>query len=361
MENNTRALTGLLRSPYNTSENHRFAEVPTRPQSQANVQPPPFLSLPTDANEELARLAKHACHYYNYQLATSTLNAYASDWRGFQRWCQSHGLDSLPSDITTVALYAAWMAEQSRRPSTIQRHLAAIRAKHEEEGYPTPTKSPVVKRVMHGINRKHGSPSVGAEAILPETLQKMLAAIDKNTLIGKRDRALLLLGYAGAFRRSELVGLNVADIQWHDDEGIILQLSHSKTDQEGRGRLVGIPRGKHSETCPVTALKAWLTAASIREGAIFRGMDCHSRIVSPRLTGRAVSMIIKRHVKATGLDTLHYSGHSLRAGHCTAAARAGVSEKLIMAQSGHRSHGSMLKYIRSGKILKENSASFLGF
>ncbi|MHB9023957.1 MAG: site-specific integrase [Armatimonadota bacterium] len=257
-------------------------------------------------------------------------------------------------------MYITWMATRGYKPSTIKRHLAAIKAQHVAQGYQTPTHSQVVKGVMRGISRKHGAPPRGAEAILPETLRTLLHEIDAATLIGKRDRALLLTGFSGAFRRSELVGLNIDDIAWRD-EGAIFLLRHSKTDQHGQGRFVGIPRGKRVDECPVTALHEWLIAAGIEQGAVFRGMDCHGRIISERLSGRAVPLIIKRYATAAGLDAAQYSGHSLRSGHCTAAARAGVSERIIMQQSGHTSHNTMLKYVRVGKIFEENSAAGIDF
>ncbi|HEY3377564.1 MAG TPA: site-specific integrase [Armatimonadota bacterium] len=354
MKNHPRALTGLFQSPYTTSENCHLSEVPPQSSYQTNTTLP--LIPPPGIPQELATYAQKAQGYLDDHLAPSTLQVYERDWQGFQRWCLTFRLASLPAEVSTVALYITWMAERGRTLSTIKQHLAAIKAKHVEHGYQTPTQSPVVKGVIRGIGRKHGRPPQGAEALLPETLTKLLAIIDVSKLIGKRDRALLLLGFAGAFRRSELVDLNFNDMEWHD-EGVIVLLRHSKTDQQGHGRIVGIPRGKRPETCPVLAIETWLQAAKIEEGAIFRGMDCHDRIVSERLSGRAVPMIIQRHAKVAGLDTAHYSGHSLRAGHCTAAARAGVSEKVIMRQTGHRSHQTLLKYLRIGSIFRENSAT----
>jgi len=308
------------------------------------------------AHPELVALAKTAAGYFADQLAPSTRHLYAGDWQRFADWCAAYGMTALPADVGTVALYITAIAKQERSLSTIKHHLAAIKAKHEDAGYPSSPASPIIKRIIQGISRQHGRPARSAQALLPETLRQVVQAIDETTLIGKRDKALLLLGFAGAFRRSELVGLNMEDLQWYD-AGVIVQLGHTKTDQHGQGRLVGIPRGAHPETCPVLALETWLLAAHLDTGAIFRGMDGKDRLISPRLSGRAVSLIIKRHLTAVGLDTTRYSGHSLRAGHCTAAVRAGVHAKLIMQQSGHRSHGMMLKYIRLGSIFSENSAN----
>jgi integrase len=306
----------------------------------------------------LSILAEQAQEYLDCHLAPSTLHAYAGAWRGFEEWCADFGLAALPATVNTVGLYISWLAERHRQLSTISQHLAAIKAKHDDAGYDAPTQSPEIKGILRGISRKHGQPPKGADPILVETLQQLLVVIDETTRIGKRDRALLLLGFAGAFRRSELVTLNMADITWRD-EGMLILLRRTKTDQQGLGRFVGIPRGKRPGTCPVQALATWLQAAGITEGALFRGMDRADRIISERLSGRAVSLIIKRHAITAGLDAAHLSGHSLRAGHCTSAARAGVSEKLIMQQTGHASHQTLLKYLRLGSIFSENSATSL--
>lgn len=357
MENNAFILTGTSQTYYTTSENSHLSETSSTLAQDLFENPQSLFAdilLPT----ELAKLAKQAQTYFSNHHAFTTKQAYTRDWFGFQSWCKNYGLCALPADMSTVSLYITWMAQSHRALSTITQHLAAIKAVHENKGYISPTHSTVITTILRGIRRQFGSLSHGVEAILPEMLHQLLATIDDTTLIGKRDRTILLLGFAGAFRRSEIVGININDLNWRD-EGVVILLRQSKTDQTGHGRLVGIPRGKHPEFCPVLALETWLSASGIKDAAIFRGMDCYDRIVSPRLSGRAIAQIIKRRAIAAGLDPSRYSGHSLRAGHCTAAARAGVSEKLIMQQTGHKSHQTMLKYIRLGKILTENSARII--
>jgi len=347
-------LTCMLKKSYNTSANSHFAEVPPPFPQQAGARP--SLIPTTDLKPELHEIALQAEQYLFNHRAASTESVYGQDWLGFQKWCSSHGLSSFPSDVRTIALYITWMAKNGRVVSTIKRHLAAIKARHDDAGFPTPTHSAIIKGIMQGISRRHGKPPRGADALLPETLNRLIEKIDQTTLIGKRDHALLLIGFYGALRRSELVGLSINDIRWCN-EGVILLLHHSKTDQCGKGMLVGIPRGKRPETCPVIALETWLVEAGIKEGAVFRGMDCHDRIVSKRLSGRAVPMIIKCYAKAAGLDSAHLSGHSLRSGHCTSAARAGVPHNIIMKQTRHASLQTMLKYVELGKLFMENSAS----
>jgi len=186
----------------------------------------------------------------------------------------------------------------------------------------------------------------------------MVAYLPK-TKQGIRDTAILLLGFAGAFRRSELVALDIADVHLQE-EGMLILISRSKTDQLGQGRWIGIPYGDHPLTCPVSALQRWLTMSGITDGAIFRGINRHGKLASARLSTRAVADIVKRAAEAAGLDPARYSGHSLRSGHCTTACRAGVPERVIMLQTGHRSERMLRRYLRRAEIFTENSAKSLG-
>ena len=176
--------------------------------------------------------------------------------------------------------------------------------------------------------------------------------------MGKRDRALLLVGFAGAFRRSELVSLDVSDVTF-DPNGLTIRLRRSKTDQEGEGRKVGLPYGSNLATCPVRALQEWLSAGSISEEALFVGINRHGT-PQGRLSACAVALIVKKVVAAAGLNPDLYAGHSLRAGLATSAAMAGVSERSIMAQTGHRSVQMVRRYIRDGSLFRENAAAGIG-
>jgi len=196
------------------------------------------------------------------------------------------------------------------------------------------------------------------DALLTEDIQQMVAMLPA-TLHGMRDAALLLIGFAGAFRRSELVALDVDDLQLRS-EGYLIRIRRSKTDQQGRGRWVGIPYGDHPTTCPVLALQRWLAASTITEGAVFRGVNRHGQLASTRLSKRAIADIVKRTAETGGLDPSRYSGHSLRSGHCTSAARAGVPERIIMQQTGHRSERMVRHYIQQSSVFTENSAKALG-
>jgi integrase len=180
-----------------------------------------------------------------------------------------------------------------------------------------------------------------------------------GTRVGLRDRAVLLLGFAGAFRRAELVSLDVADLEF-SSAGLIVTLRVSKTDQEKSGRRIGIPFGSAENTCPVRALREWLETARIVDGPIFRPMDRFYRVQPTRLSDKAVALIVKRRAKAVGLDPARYAGHSLRAGLATSAAAAGASERVIMSQTGHRSADMVRRYIREGSLFRENAASLAG-
>jgi integrase len=209
---------------------------------------------------------------------------------------------------------------------------------------------------MRGIRRTRGCAQREAAPLLRDDLFLILDKM-ADGLKDLRDRALLLIGFAGALRRSELVGLDVADIA-HVREGIVLTLRRSKTDQNGEGRKIGIPFGR-SRWCPVAALDAWLAASGIVEGAIFRPVDRHGRIHDARLSGEAVSLVVRARVAAAGLDPTWYSGHSLRAGLATSAAQAGVPTWRIRAQTRHASDAMLGRYIRNGALFMGNAAGAL--
>jgi integrase len=175
----------------------------------------------------------------------------------------------------------------------------------------------------------------------------------------RANRALILLGFAGAFRRSELVGLDLQDCAFGKD-GLTVTLRRSKTDQDGAGRKIGIPYGSNPETCPVRTIQAWIEQAALSSGALFRAINRHGQIQAGRLSGIDVARVVKKLALRTGLDATAYAGHSLRAGHATSAAIAGASERSIMKQTGHRSVQMVRRYIRDGSLFRENSAGKLG-
>ena len=204
---------------------------------------------------------------------------------------------------------------------------------HKAADLPSPTTSSLVRRTHAGIRRSLGTAQTAKAPALLHDLKRMLDHLP-GTRVGLRDRALLLLGFAGAFRRSELVALDLADLDF-SQSGLAITLRKSKTDQEGRSRRIGIPYGSSEHTCPVRSVQAWLETARISDGAVFRSLDPFQHVQSRRLSDRAVARIVKRRAAAVGLDPSRYAGHSLRAGLATSAAAGGASERAIMNQTGH--------------------------
>ncbi len=289
--------------------------------------------------------------------AANTRRAYRADWADFTAWCQERGRSALPAAPETVALYLADRAEHCKT-STLQRRLVAIAQAHKAAELESPTTHASVRAVWSGIRRTHGTAQIGKQAAVTADVRAMVATLP-DALPGWRDRALLLLGFAGAFRRGELVALDVADITSTRD-GLVVTVRRGKTDQEGQGRQVGIPYGSRLLTCPVRAVEHWRVATGITSGPLFRPINRHGQVRPTRLTDQSVALIVKRAAEAAGLDAARYAGHSLRAGLATAAAAAGVSERAIMAQTGHKSVPMVRRYIRDGSLFNENAAADVG-
>jgi site-specific recombinase XerD len=289
--------------------------------------------------------------------AESTLRGYRVDWRAFCEWCESHGLCPLPASPETVASYIAECAARLKVGS-IQRRLNAIAEAHKAVGVESPTHHAMVTNTMKGVRRTKGTAPAQKAPTLTDDIRAMVDATETG-IIGSRDRAMVLLGFAGAFRRSELVALDIEDCAFGKD-GLTVTLRRSKTDQDGMGRKVGIPYGSNPETCPVRTIQAWVEIAGIGSGPLFRSINRHGHLRAGRLSGIDVSRVVKKLAKRAGLDPAKYAGHSLRAGHATAAAIAGASERSIMNQTGHRSVQMVRRYIRDGNLFRENSAGKLG-
>ena len=313
------------------------------PVEDTNVIPAPSL----DQVREFIRASK----------SDNTLRGYKSDWKSFCSWCESRHLCAVPASPETVATFIA-ECTSTLKVGSIQRRLNAIAEAHKAVGLESPTHSGLVGNTMKGIRRTRGTAPVQKTATLIADIRAMIDATDAR-LIGLRDRALILLGFAGAFRRSELVGLNVSDCEFGKD-GLTVNLRRSKTDQTGAGRKIGIPYGSNPETCPVRTLQAWIEQAGISEGSLFRSVNRHGTVRAGGLSGIDVARIVKKLVGRAGLNAATYSGHSLRAGHATAATIAGASERSIQNQTGHKSVQMLRRYIRDGSLFRENSGGKLG-
>ena len=280
-------------------------------------------------------------------LSEGTKRGYQQDIAHFEAWG-----GSIPASAATIAAYLADLAT-SYKTATIVRRLTALSKAHDAMGAANPTKSELVRATMRGVKRTIGTASREAKPILREDLFLMLDCMGDGTK-DMRDKALLLLGFAGAFRRSELVGLDVSDIE-HVRQGVVVTLRRSKIDQEGRGRKIGIPFGR-SKWCPVKQLVDWLNHAKIDTGPLFRGINRHGHVAEQRLSGEAACVIVKLRAEAAGFDPTGYSGHSLRAGLATSAAMAGASAWKIRQQTGHASDTMLNRYIRDGDMFLSNAA-----
>lgn len=280
-------------------------------------------------------------------LAEASQRAFRSDLGLFLAW---GGV--IPATADIVANYLAAHAG-THKSATLARWTASISKAHRLAGYESPTGTELVRATIRGIRRTHGSDQRRAAPISRANLIAMTEAFTDRPR-DLRDKALLLIGFAGALRRSELVGLNYDDITLVD-EGIVLTIRRSKTDQLGKGRKIGIPFGRPA-LCAVIAFVAWQTRDNLNAGPIFRRIDKHGNVGTDRLSAEAVCSIIRERASVAGLDAPQYSGHSLRAGLATSAARAGVSSWKIRSQTGHASDAMLARYVRDGELWVGNAA-----
>jgi site-specific recombinase XerD len=307
-------------------------------------------SLPLPASEVAA-----AADYARAEKAEATRRAYRTDFGIFRAWCAERRISALPAAPEAVAAFLAHEAERQVRPSTIGRRVAAIRYAHKLAGFSLPTDDERVRATVRGIRRSLGA---APSKKMPATAERVIgmAPLVGTKLSAIRDRALLLIGFAGAFRRSELVAINVEDLE-ETAEGLRITIRRSKTDQEGHGHVIAIPRGVIA--CPVAALKTWLEAAAITEGPVFRPIGKGGRLQLGRLTDRSVADIVKAHAQRAGLDPKLFAGHSLRSGFLTSAAARGASIFKMADQSRHKSMDTLRGYVRDAEIFKDHAGKGL--
>lgn len=299
--------------------------------------------------------------------AENTKRAYQADWSLFQEWCAKRGVKSLPANPETVSTYIASVANKYEL-SSLERKLSAISQAHKAAGYESPALSSEepLHSVWAGIARAKGRDKNKTAPALTEDIRLMIENLPEKegsdnrlTISSLRDRAIILIGFAGALRRSEIINLNTDDIAFVA-EGLRLVVRKSKSDQEARGHVKGIRYGDEPRTCPVRSLRAWINKAGIEDGPLFRSVDRWNNIGDSRLSGRSVANIVKRAAKNAGLNHEQYSGHSLRAGFTTQAARAGLPERIIMRHTGHKSERMVREYIREGQLFDQNPTEDLG-
>jgi len=275
--------------------------------------------------------------------ASNTLRAYKADYKDFASFCIKHGFKSMPSEPKVISFYLTHLSKNSKF-STLKRRLASISIIHKLSGHYIDTKHPMITENLMGIKRVKGSHQKAKKPILINDLKLIINVIDKDKNLKRRieNRALILIGFAGGFRRSELVDILYEDIDFVT-EGVKIFIKRSKTDQSGEGMTKGIPYFSNSEYCPVVALKNWIKKSEINSGKIFNMSD------------KSVALIIKKYTALAGLDSSKYSGHSLRSGFATSVAELGAEERSIMAMTGHKTTQMVRRYIQEANLFKNNA------
>ena len=308
-------------------------------------------------NIALADALAAARTYAERSLSESTRRGYARDLAAFQAWCHTHAVTALPAEPQTLAAYLADLA-LTDRPATIGKKLAAIAVAHRDAGLESPTEHGMVKRTLAGIRREKGTAQNQKAALLVDDLRRIVAPLGAS-LLDRRDRALLLLGFAAALRRSELVAIRVADVRF-EGEGLVLTLRRSKTNQEGRLETIAVAYGSEPMTCPVRAVRAWLAAAGRVDGALFVGLTPQGAFREAALGDRMVAHVVKRRCRAVGIDPSGVAGHSLRRGFATAAARAQKPDRMIKRHGRWKSTAMLDRYIEDGARWDDNASAGLG-
>jgi site-specific recombinase XerD len=307
---------------------------------------------------DLTSMIEDTLRYAEASRSSNTVAQYTKNWNAFSAFCDTHGLAKLPSTIQVVSVYLSHLAKSGKAVSTVVSHLSAIKYFHDRERITSINwADPTLSEVSAGIRRTSTRKVVKAAAILPEDL-RLLASTTGTGAAGTRDRAILLVGFAGAFRRSEITGLTVENLEFCD-EGVVIQIDRSKTDQEGRGAEVCIPFGKDATICPVLALQAWLTASGVEAGPVFRRVT-KSGSIGENLSEEGIRLILTKAVERSGLEsTGRISPHSLRAGFCTSAALAGKSMDGIASHARHSSVQTTMGYIRVAERFKNHAGAGL--
>ena len=275
--------------------------------------------------------------------ANNTLRAYKADFKDFALFCQQNGFNSMPSEPKIITLYLTHLSKSSKF-STLKRRLASISVIHKLNGHYLDTKHPIITENLLGIKRVKGTYQKAKKPILINDLKLIINVINQenNLKIKSKNKALILIGFAGGFRRSELVSILYEDIEFVS-EGVKIFVKRSKTDQSGEGMTKGIPYFSNPEYCPVTSLKNWVQESQIKSGKIFDMSD------------KNVALTIKKYAALAGLDKNKYSGHSLRSGFATSTAELGAEERSIMAMTGHKTTQMVRRYIQEANLFKNNA------
>ena len=291
--------------------------------------------------------------------ASNTIRAYRSDFKDFGAFCLKNDFKSLPTEPKIVSLYLTHLSMNDAKMSTLRRRLVSIGVIHKLKGHYLDTKHPIIIENLMGIKRKKGSYQKGKKPILINHLKLMIEAIDKDTsdetgIRKLRDKTIILLGFAGGFRRIELISIDFEDLEFVS-EGVKIFIRKSKTDQFGEGMIKGLPHFTNQKYCPVWHLKKWLEISEIKSGPIFRRFSKGLNLGKNRLTDQSVALFLKKHLSNAGIENKNYSGHSLRSGFATVTAESGADERSIMAMTGHKTTQMVRRYIKEANLFKNNA------
>ena len=295
--------------------------------------------------------------------ASNTVRAYKSDFKDFGLFCVQNGFKNLPSDPKIISLYLTHLSTKDVKLSTIKRRLVSIGVIHKMKGYYLDTKHPAIIENLMGIKRRKGVKQKAKKPLLINDLKQIIDVINKQKdpdIKKLRNKALLLIGFSGGFRRNELVSIDLDDVEFVF-EGLKITLKKSKTDQFSEGFTKGIPHFENSLYCPVNNLKKWLNISKIKKGPIFTKFSKGSKITNIRLSDQSVALIIKEYLIKSGINSENYSGHSLRSGFATSAAEAGAEERSIMSMTGHKSTDMVRRYIKEANLFKNNALNKIKF
>lgn len=314
-----------------------------------------FMLIKNQRIETNHRLSEKSKRRLEKSKADNTLRAYSADWSDFSDWCQYHEERDLPSTPETIVNYINDLADEARA-NTVSRRVTAISENHIAAGYSgknNPAKDSLVRAAMAAIRREKGTFQRGKSPILMETLYLLADCFEPGDIVSLRDRALIFLGFAGAFRRSELVHIQVEELTF-TPQGVMIFIPQSKADQLGQGATLAIPYAPDAEICAVRALRQWLDASQLHAGPVFRPFTKAHALRAMQLSDKSVALIVKKYAKMAGLDEKQFAGHSLRRGFATSAAQHDVDALSIMRQTRHKSEKMVHRYIEQGNIFKEN-------
>ena len=291
--------------------------------------------------------------------ANNTIRAYKSDFKDFGAFCVKNGFKHLPTEPKIVSFYITHLSMNDIKMSTLRRRLVSIGVIHRLKGFYLDTKHPIIIENLMGIKRKKGSYQKGKKPLLINQLKLVIDAIDNDsydeTGIRKlRDKTIILLGFAGGFRRIELISIDFEDLEFVS-EGVKKFIRKTKTDQFGEGMFKGLPYFDNQKFCPVLHLKRWLKVSGIKSGPIFKRFSKGLILGKNRLTDQSVALLLKKYLLKAGIENQNYSGHSLRSGFATASAESGADERSIMAMTGHKTSQMVRRYIKEANLFKNNA------